>query len=65
MLIYWVLEGNLAGDFWADLRLDFVPKPIDGARLAVGRFPAKLGPTTHEIGNARTCTSIEHGVVLV
>ena len=25
------------------------PKSIDGASLAVGRFPAKLGPTTHEM----------------
>ena len=33
----------------ADVRLDLVPNPIDGARLAVGRFPAKRGPTTHEI----------------
>ena len=33
---------------WASLKLSPAP-PMDGARLAVGRFPAKLGPTTHEI----------------
>ena len=33
----------------ADVLLDLVPKPIDGARLAVGRIPAKLGNTTHEM----------------
>ena len=32
-----------------DFRLDLVPKPIDGARLAVGRFPAKPGHTAHEM----------------
>ena len=33
----------------ADVLLDLIPKPIDGARLAVGRIPAKLGNTTHEM----------------
>ena len=34
----------------ADVRLRrLCPKPIDGAPLAVGRFPAKLGPTTDEM----------------
>ena len=32
-----------------DFRLGLGPKLIDGARLGISRFPAKLGLTTHEM----------------